>query len=264
MVVKRFLRSKFNSAVHSIPEGRRAYAIGDIHGRLDLLDQILTAIDLDDAQRPEADKTLIFLGDLVDRGPDSRGVIERLLALRESGVDARFLLGNHDELFLKAASGDVKATRFLTRVGGKDTILSYGVDAIAYQDASYAELAQIFSREVPAAHKGFLASFENYIELGDYLFVHAGVRPGVELAQQAAVDLRWIRAEFLNHRDSHGKMVVHGHSISDEADIRHNRIGIDTGAFATGRLTALGLEGSERWYLSATGEPDTRWGKLTD
>ena len=266
MVLKRFLRSKLmsKSAGPFLPEGRRVYAIGDVHGRLDLLDQILEAIDLDHSARGEAERTLIFLGDLVDRGPDSFGVIERLIALRDSGVDVRFLMGNHDEMLLKGALRDPKAVRFLTRNGGRETILSYGVGAEEYQEASFPELAQILSERVPAEHRDFLASFEDYVELGDYLFVHAGVRPGVALADQLPADLRWIRNEFLSHRDSHGKMIVHGHSISDEPEKKSNRIGIDTGAFATGRLTALGLEGSERWFLSAVGEADERWGRLSD
>jgi serine/threonine protein phosphatase 1 len=103
---------------------------------------------------------------------------------------------------------------------------------------------------VPPAHIAFLRAFEHWIEAGDYLFVHAGLRPGVALEEQKTADLRWIRDDFLNHRASFGKVVVHGHSITDEIDERTNRIGIDTGAFASGKLTAIGLDGDERWYLS--------------
>jgi serine/threonine protein phosphatase 1 len=177
---------------------------------------------------------------------------------------ARFLLGNHDEVFLKAATGDVKAMRFFTKIGGKETILSYGVTPEEYHSTDYEELTLSLVRQVPEDHKAFLESFENYVEIGDYLFVHAGIRPGVDLARQTLTDLRWIRREFLDHRDHHGKMVVHGHSISDSPDLRRNRIGIDTGAFASGRLTALGLEGSDYWFVSAVGEPDPRWNRMTD
>lgn len=266
MVLKRFLDAalKRETADPAIPPDLRVYAIGDIHGRLDLLDQLLEEIRADSAGRAEANNLLIFLGDLVDRGPDSRGVIDRLLELRGTGVDARFLLGNHDEVFLKAASGDRKACRFLTRIGGKETILSYGVSLEDYQSCDYDDLADMFASKVPAAHKAFLSSFDNYLEIGDYVFVHAGIRPGVALEEQKETDLRWIRSEFLECRDTHPKMVVHGHSISEEVDVCRNRIGIDTGAFASGRLTALGLEGTDRWFLSANGEPDTSWTRLTD
>lgn len=261
MVLKRFLNAalKRETAAPAIPAGQRVYAVGDIHGRLDLLDQLLEDIRDDSSRRGEADTLMIFLGDLVDRGPESRGVVDRLIKLRDSGTDATFLLGNHDEVFLKAASGDPKACRFLTRIGGKETILSYGVSIEDYHSCDHDELAELLTSKVPAAHLEFLSSFENFFEIGDYLFVHAGIRPGTPIADQKEADLRWIRKEFLHCRDPHPKIVVHGHSISEEVDIRRNRIGIDTGAFASGRLTALGLEGTDRWFLTAEGQPDSRW-----
>ena len=236
---------------YEVPPGRRIYAIGDIHGRLDLLDRLLDSIAADDRDRGAgARPELIFLGDLVDRGPQSRGVVERLLGLRDGPVPARFLMGNHEEVFLRAARGDARALRFLIRIGGRETIFSYGITEAEYRDLDYEPLAALLPERVPAAHVDFLAGFEMMIEIGDYLFVHAGLRPGIALEDQATSDLCWIREEFLNHRDSFGKMVVHGHSITDDVDLRPNRIGIDTGAFASGRLTALGLEGAERWFLS--------------
>lgn len=234
----------------SVPAGRRVYAVGDIHGRLDLLDRLLAMIAADDAARPDSASEIIFLGDLVDRGPDSRGVVERLLALARSGRPVRFLLGNHEEVFLRAAEGDPRALRFLIRIGGKETLLSYGVTEEDYRSLDFEELAPVVQSKVPREHLDFLASFERLIEAGDYLFVHAGLRPGVAIEDQENSDLRWIRDDFLNHRDSFGKIVVHGHSITEEVDDRPNRIGIDTGAFASGRLTAIGLEGEERWFLS--------------
>jgi len=266
MVLKRFLGPLFggNRPLHLVPPGQRVYAVGDIHGRADLLEEILRLIGEDSESRTPARTHLIFLGDLVDRGPESRAVIERLLALRNSGAETRFLLGNHDEVFLKAASGDAKAMRFFTKIGGKETILSYGVTNREYDEADFEDLTRLLAGRVPDAHREFLSGFENYAEIGDYLFVHAGIRPGVDIADQTTADLRWIRKDFLDHRDHHGKMVVHGHSISQDADIRHNRMGIDTGAFASGRLTALGLEGDEHWILSAVGNTDDRWQPLTD
>lgn len=234
----------------SVPAGRRIYAVGDIHGRLDLLDRLLALIDGDDAARPHCASEIVFLGDLVDRGPDSRGVVERLLALSRSGRPVRFLLGNHEQVFLRAAEGDASALRFLIRIGGKQTLLSYGITEEEYRSLDFDELARVVPTKVPREHLDFLASFERLVEAGDYLFVHAGLRPGVAIEDQETKDLCWIRDDFLNHRDSFGKIVVHGHSITDDVDDRPNRIGIDTGAFASGRLTAIGLEGAERWFLS--------------
>ena len=233
----------------SIPAGRRVYAVGDIHGRLDLVDRLLGLIDADDLRRGPAATELIFLGDLVDRGPDSRGVVERLMALRESRP-VRFLRGNHEEVFLHTLAGDLRALRFLIRIGGRETLLSYGISAEEYRELDYDELMALVRARVPPDHIAFLDSFEDWIEIGDYLFVHAGIRPGVALAEQKSSDLCWIRDEFLRHRESFGRMVVHGHSITEAIDERANRIGIDTGAFASGRLTAIGLQDDERWYLS--------------
>jgi serine/threonine protein phosphatase 1 len=236
---------------HGVPDGIRVYAIGDIHGRLDLLDALLASIEADDHARGAGARTrYVFLGDLIDRGPDSRGVVERLMQLAADGLDARFLMGNHEQVFLRALEGDVRALRFLVRIGGRETLLSYGISEEDYRSHDFDELARLAAEKVPAAHRTFLAAFEKWIALGDYLFVHAGIRPGIAIEDQEASDLYWIRDDFLRHRDSFGKMVVHGHSITEEIDVRANRIGIDTGAFASGKLTAIGLEGAERWFLS--------------
>lgn len=233
-----------------VPDGLRVYAVGDIHGRLDLLDRLLEDIAADDARRDAASTQIIFLGDLVDRGPDSAGVVERLLALSRGPAPTRFLMGNHEEVFLRVLAGDAKAMRFFLRIGGRETVRSYGFDAAEYAALDFEALAERLIERVPAAHVAFLSSFEEMIEIGDYLFVHAGIRPGVHLAAQKTSDLRWIRDDFLDCRDDHGKLVVHGHSVTDEVDLRSNRIGIDTGAFDSGCLTAIGLEGSKRWFLS--------------
>ncbi len=242
--------SKRQPRICAIPDGRRIYAIGDIHGRLDLLDRLLETIGADDAARGHAGTELIFLGDLVDRGPDSRGVVDRLLALSRASMPVRFLMGNHEEVFLLALEGDLRALRFLIRIGGRETLLSYGLTDEQYRGLDFEGLAALMRTKVPQAHIDFLAGFERWIEVGDYLFVHAGVRPGIAIAEQATSDLYWIRDDFLRHRESFDKMVVHGHSITQDIDLRPNRIGIDTGAFASGRLTAIGIEQSERWFLS--------------
>lgn len=234
-----------------IPDGRRIYAIGDIHGRRDLLDQLLFRIDADERTRGPARTQLIFLGDLVDRGPDSAGVVQRALELKQAGgADVRLLMGNHEEVFLKALQGSLEALRFFVKIGGRATILSYGFAPDEYGALDYPELLERLIARVPSAHIEFLKTFEDTIAVGDYLFVHAGIRPQVPVDEQTGGDLRWIRSEFLDYRGAHGPIVVHGHTISDDVEERSNRIGIDTGAFASGRLTALGLEGGERWFLN--------------
>jgi serine/threonine protein phosphatase 1 len=236
--------------VWNAPAGQRIYAIGDIHGRRDLLDILLDKIDIDDAARGPAQTQLIFLGDLADRGPDSRGVIERLMALGAgSSGNVRFLKGNHEELLIRVYEGDKRATGLFHRVGGRDTMLSYGVSADDYDAVDLSELAALIPNHVPQAHIDFLRGFDDWIEAGDYLFVHAGIRPGLALEDQEVSDLRWIRREFTEHRQAFAHMVIHGHTITDGVDEQANRIGIDTGAFATGVLTAIGIQGSERWFL---------------
>jgi serine/threonine protein phosphatase 1 len=245
------LMSRAPQRVDRVPDGVRVYAIGDIHGRLDLLDDLLGRIRADDNARGRGVEThYIFLGDLIDRGPDSSGVVERLIAFGGECRNARFLMGNHEHVFLRAMEGDRRALRFLIRIGGRETLLSYGITGEDYRALDFDELAALAAEKVPAAHLAFLGAFENWVELGDYLFVHAGIRPGVTLEEQEDSDLYWIRDDFLSHKESFDRIVVHGHSITEDIDVRSNRIGIDTGAFATGRLTAIGLEGGERWFLS--------------
>ncbi len=245
------LMSRTPPRAERVPDGLRVYAVGDIHGRLDLLEALLANIASDDKARGGCLEThYIFLGDLIDRGPDSSGVVARLMAFTTERPNVRFLMGNHEQVFLRAMSGDQRALRFLIRIGGRQTLQSYGISEEEYRTLDFDELAARAAELVPPEHLAFLSRFENWIELGDYLFVHAGLKPGVPLEEQAQSDLCWIRDEFLSHRESFGALVVHGHSITEEIDVRTNRIGIDTGAFATGRLTAIGLEGGERWFLS--------------
>lgn len=252
MVLKLFKRAIQPALTEAcVPAGVRVYAIGDIHGRLDLLDDLLFRIEADDQSRGDGVATqIIFLGDLVDRGPNSAGVVQRALELKESGRPVRFLMGNHEEVFLKAMQGSREALRFLVKIGGRATIISYGVSAEEYDALDYDDLAELVAARVPQAHVDFIAGFENQIQVGDYLFVHAGIRPRVPLEEQTGGDLRWIRHEFLDYRGDHGPVVVHGHTITEDVEERPNRIGIDTGAFASGKLTALGLEAGERWFLS--------------
>lgn len=233
----------------AIPEGQRVYAIGDIHGRDDLFAELLDLIRADNAARGPARVTLILLGDLVDRGPQSAEVVERAIRLRDEFGDLRLLIGNHEECFLAALSGDVRQLRYFMRIGGDATVASYWNSDLKLDEATFEEVAERFPAMVPTAHVNFLTSGEDVVEIGDYAFVHAGIRPGVALEKQIRSDLRWIRGDFLNDKRDHGAMVVHGHSIQEEVDEWPNRIGIDTGAYKSGVLTALAIEGSERRYL---------------
>ncbi|MEC3910825.1 metallophosphoesterase family protein [Sphingobium sp. CR2-8] len=228
---------------------RRVYAIGDVHGRIDLLDALLAMIAQDDKDRPRKAISLILLGDLVDRGAESRAVVERVMALCASGGDVVCLKGNHEEAFILAARGDVRALPLFRRMEGEATLASYGLPPALFWTMSDEEVAAWMATNVPRAHVDFLDSMPDSVAIGDYLFVHAGIRPGIPIEEQSANDLRWIRQEFLGHRGVHPKMVVHGHSISREVDQQAGRIGIDTGAYFSGRLTAIGLEGTERWVL---------------
>ena len=250
-MLKRLFKRRAGAAASAsaLPAGERVYAIGDIHGRLDLLDALLAEVEADDATRASADTTLVFLGDLVDRGPRSAEVVERLRRLGMERPRTRFLLGNHEEIFLAALDGDERALRGFCKMGGRETILSYGVDERRYERMDYDELGDALRRIVPPEHLQFLRGFEDLIVKGDYAFVHAGVDPEIALDAQHTDDLRWIRERFLEHRGALAKVVVHGHTIAHEVEWRAHRIGIDTGAYETGRLTALGLEGEERWLL---------------
>ena len=245
------LRSLFQSrqtpAPAIVPEGERYYVLGDIHGRADLLDAMIAAVEQDDAARPPAATTVVLLGDLVDRGPDSAGVIDRVMAWQEER-QVRCLAGNHEEMFLGAFE-DQAILRQFVKHGGRETILSYGINKARYASLTMDELFAELPHLVPTAHRDFLRGLEDVIVAGDYAFVHAGIDPALPLEEQVGSALRWIRQPFLDHAAAHSHVVVHGHTITEDVEERHNRIGIDTGAYRTGRLTALILEGATRRYL---------------
>jgi serine/threonine protein phosphatase 1 len=244
-------RSAETAPAGAIPSGERVYAIGDIHGRLDLLDLLLASIDEDDSRRGPAHTRYIFLGDLIDRGPQSAQVIDRVRAFHAARPSTQMLLGNHEEVFALAARGDMAALKLFARIGGRETVLSYGISERDYFEAGFPELMTMLQQAVPAQDLAFLDTFDDMVIVGDYAFVHAGVRPDESLANQRVSDLRWIRDEFLDFRGALEKIVVHGHTITDDVEQRRHRIGIDTGAYRSGRLTAMGFEGSERWVLQA-------------
>lgn len=245
-----FHRSPPQAGRPAIPAGQRVYAIGDLHGQLGLLDAMLAAIANDDAASAQARTTIVLLGDLINRGLDSAGVIARARALQQT-CDTRVLAGNHEEMFLLSLT-DREVFRSLLRHGARETALSFGVDRAAF-DAAELEDAQALLRDaVPADVIAWLEGLEDMVTIGDYLFVHAGINPAVPLDEQQTRDLRWIREPFLSHAAPHPLMVVHGHTIVSEPDERANRIGIDTGAYRTGRLTALRLEGTERRFMEVS------------
>jgi serine/threonine protein phosphatase 1 len=236
----------------SVPAGVRVYAVGDIHGSAHLLEALLERITAD-AAAPDhpapARKLLVFLGDYVDRGLESPRVIDMLLAGPPPGFEQVCLMGNHEEAMFGFLE-DIKIGPMWLRNGGGETLLSYGVTLPSMVGAERLEAARLMLRErLPASHLAFLKGLALFHVEGDYLFVHAGVRPKVALADQHRNDLLWIRDEFLSSRADLGHVVVHGHTIAAAPEVRPNRIGIDTGAYATGILTCLVLEGAERRFL---------------
>ena len=233
----------------SVGDDVRVYAIGDIHGRLDLFEQLLGKIAEDDRQRPSLRNQLILLGDLVDRGPSSAQMVERAMTLARFENAVHFIKGNHEELFVAAACGNARAVDVFRQIGGIETLASYGLPSDSSAAMDDGEIARWMLNHVPREHVDFIDGFQDMRVIGDYLFVHAGIRPRIPLEAQDPADLHWIRGEFLNYRGSHGPIVVHGHSITSEVDEQPNRIGIDTGAWYSGKLTAIGLQGTERWFV---------------
>ncbi|WP_439533861.1 metallophosphoesterase [Polymorphobacter sp.] len=230
----------------AVPDGVRVYAIGDIHGRLDLLDELLALVAADCAEATTRNE-VIFLGDYIDRGPQSAAVLERLVSPLPDHASWRFLAGNHEDAMASILAGDFGVMAEWIEFGGYETLESYGLSRREVA-AGGIVLENALSR-IPPAHRDFLNALEDQVIIGNYLFVHAGIRPGVALARQDRRDLLSIRQPFLDDDRDHGVVVVHGHNISDAVEIRHNRIGIDTGAYRSGQLTALVLEGTTRRLL---------------
>ena len=227
----------------------RLYVIGDIHGRLDLLNELLEKIQDDIRQYPIHECLTVTLGDYVDRGPDSRGVLD---FLSRNPFPTRYLAlkGNHEEL-LELFLAEPSFFPNWRRLGGLETLHSYGVSVGPLMlGKGFEEASRALQAALPPEHVEFLASLKTSLVFDRYFLCHAGVRPGIPLERQRVEDLLWIRDEFLNSTADFGKIVIHGHTPVDEPDIRPNRINIDTGAFATGRLTCLVLQGEQKRFLS--------------
>lgn len=228
------------------------YAIGDIHGRADLLAAIHEQIATDAPRREATRKQVVYLGDYVSRGADSRAVVDRVMAWLPQGFLRVTLKGNHEDLLLRFLAGELDAGGHWFDYGGQDMLSAYGVaiaDRQARDVASLAELRDRFAAALPPAHLAFFRALQVSHRAGDYCFVHGGIRPGVPLAGQDDHDQMWIRRMFLDSDADHGAIIVHGHSIAAHPVVRHNRIGIDTGAYHSGILTCLVLDGASAEFL---------------
>jgi serine/threonine protein phosphatase 1 len=243
-----YLQPRIRKPAPRTPDGIRIYAIGDVHGRADLLAGLFACIDRDVAAKPAFRAIEVLLGDYIDRGPQSREVLDILVSRKRSHAMV-CLKGNH-ETYIRDFLRDPAALAQWRLFGGFETLVSYGVTpSINASEREQRELAADFARALPSSHRRFLADLKRSFACGDYFFAHAGVRPGVPLSQQHEQDLLWIREDFLLHEGSFGGIVIHGHTPVSEPDIRPNRINIDTGAYATGRLTCLVLQGEDMTFI---------------
>jgi serine/threonine protein phosphatase 1 len=231
------------------PDGTLVYAIGDVHGRLDLLAEMHAQIAADIMRVRPFDWRIVHLGDYVDRGPDSRGVIEFLV--RQTAADGRIisLAGNHDIGFLDFLAEPQPDELFATN-GGDETARSYGVELDFADMIGFLKSARALAAAVPRSHRDFLRGLERCATFGDFFFCHAGIRPGVALDAQDPLDLIWIRGDFHRHQELFPKVVVHGHTPVSEPEICANRVNLDTGAFASGRLSALVIDRQEKRLLT--------------
>lgn len=196
---------------------------------------------------------VIFLGDYINRGPASAKVLDRLCSISNQSPRHRFLMGNHEEIFLRVLNQEDEMLKLFLRMGGRQTILSYGVDEDSYRAASYDDLEKLLIDHVPEEHLQFLGRLENQVIVGDYLFVHAGIDVSKSVLEQDPRVTRWIRGAFTHSDQPCEKTVVYGHTVYKEVEQRSCRIGIDTGAYASGKLTAIALEGTRQWLLQTGG-----------
>jgi len=231
------------------PPGMQLFAIGDIHGRLDLLGAMHEAIAVEIGRARPADWRIVHLGDYVDRGPDSRGVIDFLVEAGRRDERNLFLAGNH-ELGMLDFLARPDPNGLFARYGGAATALSYGV---GIDRGSASEAAAALAAAIPPSHMDFLNSLAFSARFGDFFFCHAGIRPGVPLENQSEHDLVWIRDPFLTWPSLHPKLVVHGHTPGEEAEIMPNRVNLDTLAWSSGRLTALAMAGADKQIIEVSG-----------
>lgn len=232
--------------------GERVYAIGDIHGCYHQMIELIGMIHTDCAARKDKQTYLIFLGDLIDRGPDSRGVIEHLMRFPYEFASPLFIKGNHEEMMVRGLTGEPELLSGWLEHGGYSCAESYGVPRSHLQGQEADAQEHVLRSAIPKSHAMFLKGFLESVQFGDYLFTHAGIRPGVPLDQQSGREMRWIRGPFLEHEGDHGVVVVHGHTVNEDIVVKSNRIGLDTGAYKNGRLSAICIEEDEVSFLSTT------------
>lgn len=233
-----------------IPDDTIVYAVGDVHGCSRLLATVMDWIDEHAAGHSFAQKKIVFLGDVIDRGPDSRGVIDRLLPESPNGLEMICLRGNHEDMMLRVLNTGAGLATWLKN-GGIPTLQCYGIDNIdTLARSSPAFIRQTLIAAVPRAHQAFLSNTVLSYQSGGYLFVHAGLRPGIAIDRQDPLDMMWIRREFTQSTADFGVVVVHGHTVSHEPSERTNALGLDTGAVATGRLSCAALWQDQRLYFT--------------
>lgn len=250
-ILKSLFRVSDSALPPSIPDGWRIYAIGDSHGRLDLLQSLMERIRDDHRHRGRNRMCeIILLGDLIDRGPDSAAVVEWALNWSDPAITLTVLKGNHEASLLAVLDGESQWLHSWLSYGGQECLQSYGIRLATLISGDSDAIIAAARQAVPARHIAFMAGLSLMERRGDYCFVHAGVKPGVALESQVEADLIWIRDEFLDSQNNHGAIIVHGHTIRPEVELRPNRIGLDTGAYRSGILSAVGLEGSDYWLLS--------------
>ena len=241
----------------SLPPGVRIYAVGDIHGHLDLLNALLAQIDDDMSTRPAIRPLSIFLGDYIDRGPSSRETIDRLIEHAEAN-ESVFLKGNHEQIAISCLRDRGLFERWM-RLGGLETLMSYGITpGASSDDTQIVRLQAAFHDALPQSHFRFFRDLQSSFACGDYFFAHAGVKPDIPLSRQKESDLLWIRQEFLTSRGDFGKIIIHGHTPAREIEVGPNRVNIDTGAFATGRLTCLVIDESSLSLIDTSDYADKR------
>jgi len=250
------------SRITTAPQGECIYAIGDIHGRCDLLERLIVEIEQDAANLPEGTRaTMVFLGDYIDRGLQSRDVIELLLSDRLSAFETIFLMGNHEEALLRFLEDESFGSQWV-RYGGGETLYSYGFqppnsrgslgshDAMAAARSAWSKLWTSFRDRMPPEHLKFYQSLKPYHAAGDYLFVHAGLRPDIDMNKQSTRDMLWIRDEFLDDTRQFSHLIVHGHTPAETVYRDNRRIGLDTGAFLSGKLSAARFFGEDVTFLT--------------
>lgn len=240
----------FRPKVTSTAPKERIYAIGDIHGCYDLLRCLISVIvaHWEASEKKPRRVRLLFLGDVIDRGPDSADCL-RLIANLGKLPGVTCLKGNHEDLLLRSIAGDAEAQQIWLRNGGLATLASFEIDPPSSTEDSF-DFGERIKAAIPAEHLEFLQAAPAWLRSGDYFFAHAGVRPGVPLKRQDNFDLFFIRDEFTQSKEWHGALIVHGHSIVEHIEIRENRIAIDTGAYKSGRLSCICLEGANRQVLA--------------